>query len=547
MSALIVSDNRQLKLLLLEATQKQSLTALVFDSISVAMNQFKQTSMSLPTQVFVSFSEDHACFGAFVNYLRNASKDRYLSIVGIVESTEDLNQCASMTDDVLVMPCSLGQLECKVKTHIQTVRKIRCLENERDQLSVYRENICLEQELVNKIFALQCESQLQDFDNLRCRVSAQAMFQGDFLLSQQGPSGNIYLLLGQASGSGLPGAMASIPLFSVFNAMSQKGLPVGSIAAELNRVLPKNIPDGNTMGATIIELNSAADQLTVWSGGMPAMVIADSTGDKKFKIVSDQPALAAIDEFEFCQDVATYCLAPDDQIVMVTKGLEEATNIEQNVFGSERFLSLFDGSQRSVFDAVTHAYDNFTEGEPQSRDFSLVELTCNAAAMPSLPARKKAAASIPWRLEVKLNAHDLKTVNPVPQIVKLLSNAVGLDVHQDYISTILSELFSNALEHGVLGLSSSMKESEDGFMEYYMQRESRLAELADGWVEIVINLHQAQVMISVHDSGPGFEYQARSAVGEENAFGRGTHIISTVCDSFEYSHNGSKVTVLYSV
>jgi two-component sensor histidine kinase len=40
----------------------------------------------------------------------------------------------------------------------------------------------------------------------------------------------------------------------------------------------------------------------------------------------------------------------------------------------------------------------------------------------------------------------------------------GLIEHRESIFLIVTELFANALEHGLLGLDSKMKQSADGFM-----------------------------------------------------------------------------------
>lgn len=45
-------------------------------------------------------------------------------------------------------------------------------------------------------------------------------------------------------------------------------------------------------------------------------------------------------------------------------------------------------------------------------------------------------------------------------------------MHQDYISTELSEIYGNALlDHGLLPLDSAIKNADDGFMEFYRLRQ----------------------------------------------------------------------------
>ena len=497
--------------------------------------------------MFTHYNGDHDTFATFIEHLRGDAKGRYFATVAMVDHPDHIEQCLGLVDDVLVHPFTQTQVEYKLNTHLRSLRLFRQLVNERDDLACYQQNIFVEQELVNKIFSVQCEGQLVEFDNVRCQITANAMFHGSFLLTQQGPAGSIYLLIAEASGNGLPATMASIPMFSVFKAMTLKGLPVGSIASELNRVLPKNIPDDMVVSATVAELNSSADQLTVWSGGMLPAAIVDANGLFKQTVTSVNRPLAEIEEFDFSPDVQVYNLAAKDKVVFTTNSLAHASNYEQELFGKDRFYRLFDGKHSDCFDLVMQAHAQFTEGAPQYSDLALLTLECDVEKMPAAKTEKKSVRPIPWHLDVTLETDDLKSVSPVPQIAKLLANAVGLDVHQDFISTILSELYNNALEHGLLGLSSEMKQSEDGFLEYYTEREIRLAELNEGWVKINISLKQGKVVLSVHDSGKGFDYHALSQADDENAYGRGMSIINSVCDSFEYSHNGSKVTVHYSV
>jgi anti-sigma regulatory factor (Ser/Thr protein kinase) len=140
-------------------------------------------------------------------------------------------------------------------------------------------------------------------------------------------------------------------------------------------------------------------------------------------------------------------------------------------------------------------------------------------------------------------------VNPVHQIICQLSGSVGLYVHQDCLSTILSELFNNALEHGLLELDSSIKETDDGFLRYYQLRRERLERLEDGFINIDIQLikldNQSVIEIEVKDSGKGICDEADASPSIDHAFGRGIDIVRKLCDSIEYSHGGSSVTVRY--
>ena len=115
----------------------------------------------------------------------------------------------------------------------------------------------------------------------------------------------------------------------------------------------------------------------------------------------------------------------------------------------------------------------------------------------------------------------------------------------------MAELYSNALEHGVLQLNSDLKNTEDGYMEYYQQRETRLQELEGGQVDIQVQFsakqNQGLLSIQISDSGKGFDTNNRQKSSDEDSFGRGIDLLETLCDKVTYSKNGTRVEVEYTV
>jgi len=113
----------------------------------------------------------------------------------------------------------------------------------------------------------------------------------------------------------------------------------------------------------------------------------------------------------------------------------------------------------------------------------------------------------------------------------------------------MAELFSNAFEHGVLGLKSELKRSSDGFMQYYQERETRLAGLSEGYVIIHMQHHgdgrSGRLVLTVEDSGPGFNFAPVLEEQKESASaqycGRGIPLVSQICETLEYQGRGNIV------
>jgi hypothetical protein len=68
---------------------------------------------------------------------------------------------------------------------------------------------------------------------------------------------------------------------------------------------------------------------------------------------------------------------------------------------------------------------------------------------------------------VSWGTESLKLFDPVPLMTHFINQVQGLKPYTNTLNTILAELYSNALEHGLLGLDSSLKNSAQGFARYY--------------------------------------------------------------------------------
>jgi anti-sigma regulatory factor (Ser/Thr protein kinase) len=132
-------------------------------------------------------------------------------------------------------------------------------------------------------------------------------------------------------------------------------------------------------------------------------------------------------------------------------------------------------------------------------------------------------------------------------LLNILTEEPDLRGFSGSLYTILAELYSNALEHGVLGLSGNIKTSPAGFVEYYTLREERLNAINSGYVRINFayssTLDGGTLTLRVQDSGEGFDYASRQ--GKELTLsgysGRGIGIVEKLCQTVKYSGSGNQV------
>ncbi len=141
------------------------------------------------------------------------------------------------------------------------------------------------------------------------------------------------------------------------------------------------------------------------------------------------------------------------------------------------------------------------------------------------------SSPLDWSVSFEFRAETLKHFNPLPHVLQLLLEVHDLRARGGALYTVLAELYSNALEHGVIGLDSTMKSDAAGFARYYQERVSRLQALRDGYVRLHLDLapHGAggRLLVRVEDSGEGFDVErALNAVErQERLCGRGLRLI----------------------
>ena len=307
------------------------------------------------------------------------------------------------------------------------------------------------------------------------------------------------------------------------------------------------------LAAAIIEINPHLNELHVWAGGLPNLIIANHAGDIKQQIAAFHPPLAAMEVDEFSQNIEIYPLESNDKIFLFTDGIEEARNTDDEMFGEQRLHQLFSGDGSDVFERILRAHEAFTANTEQDDDITLVEFTYRPESQEKLLSNPAINSKnmLPWQIKFSLKPDDMRRSEPVPKIIQLITHAPGVDLHQDYLSTILSELYNNALEHGLLKLNSSVKNDTEGFINYYQLRRKGLAQLQEGQIDIILELNPAgeysYIAIEVTDTGQGYEYSNSHDSDDQDNHGRGLMLTRQLCKQLVVSNGGRTTKIIYNL
>jgi CheY-like chemotaxis protein/anti-sigma regulatory factor (Ser/Thr protein kinase) len=494
--------------------------------------------------------------------IKDAHPERFLPVVFVtaLDDAETLTRCLDCGgDDFIPKPVNESVLIAKVRAHERAKNLYDTVHQTNEKLLFHQKMVEREHSIVEHIFDNRSKNVGSVCDNVEIYTSPMSMFNGDLATVAPSPSGGLYALVGDFTGHGLASSIATLPVTELFHQSASRQASVAQMAVEINRRLVDLLPENMFFCAAIMELDRQGENLTLWLGGMNDVLIIEENSTQPRRIEAAHMPLGILNDGEFDDSPSLINLNPSDRIYIYTDGIIEAENKQSGEFGQDRLENILFQSKSHTVDAVIDAVHEYQSDE-QSDDITMIEVK----AGPVVHRHKSSgelfdageeyhrAESIPWLLDMQLQGADLKNTNVVNQVMSFVSSIQGIELHQDKIFMIVSELYSNSLEHGVLGLDSNLKQDADGFEKYYQLREQRLEKVEGHFIKIRFEYRRGEpniLLLNFLDSGEGFDYEALNEKlnQEDDAHGRGVSLLRSLCSYVQYSDEGRSVTACYEL
>lgn len=382
---------------------------------------------------------------------------------------------------------------------------------------------------------------------------------GDILIAATTPSGVIHILLADAIGHGLSAAVNVLPLCQTFYDQTGKGFSIGQIAQDLNAIVGHFMPTDRFVSASLVSINTSSQTIEVWNGGIPSILLVNQTGKVLHRWVSENLPLGVAAEGDFSAKPEVFHYSEPGQLCLFSDGVIEAMSPQGEIFGEDRLIGILTKSAPSSrLRSLLEGLDLHLAGRPAHDDISLALMDVGPDAIAEARGVQVRPVSVRtidghWGISVTLSAKELRYLDVVPLLLQITAKIETTQDCNSALFMILSELFNNALDHGLLKLDSALKHGPDGFDTYLELRDERLKALQVGIIEVELKSVETEgrqaVRIRVVDSGEGFDYATLigAAMGEfsEMPYGRGIALVKSVAYKLEYQGSGNEVIALY--
>ena len=554
MKILIADDNNADRLILSKILLKSNHEVFAANDGLEAVELFKQNNPDIVLLDALMPNMDG--YEAAVE-IKKESGDNMIPIIFLTSLKEAsaLAHCIEVGgDDFLTKPYNKIILEAKLKAFERMKALYDEVKKQRNEIQYFTDHMVQEQEVAKRVFDNIAHSGNLNQPNIQHLISPMSVFNGDLLLCAKTPSDSIHIMLGDFTGHGLPAAIGALPAAEIFYGMTIKGFAISDIITEINTRLSTILPVGVFCCATACEVNYREHSVTIWSGGLPDAYIIRPNSGLLNTIVSKHLPLGVLKPQSFSVETEVYLIEDGDKLYIFSDGILEAESPNGDMFGEKRVLELIkdDKTNTALFQALLDNLNKFCRSEAQNDDLTLIEYTFDASGMAVEEQRKSeinlSNQPLDWLIEYEFRSQTLRSFDPLPLVLQIMMECPSLQPYRGRVFTILAELYSNALDHGVLGLNSNLKQTADGFTDYYNQRKIKLDELNTGYVKIKMehlpNDHGGELIIKVTDSGDGFNF-INQKTSDNNFSGRGLELIQTLCKSVEHVDNGNGIKVVF--
>ena len=318
------------------------------------------------------------------------------------------------------------------------------------------------------------------------------------------------VMVGDVSDKGIPAALFMARTITLAKALAPRARSPQHLLSMLNVELCRNNDSCMFVSLLCGMLDTATGELVMASAGHEPPVLCDTDGVRLVEL--DTGAALGLDD-EARYPPRTLRLRPGQTLLLYTDGITEATDTDQQLFGTERMLACLgrspSGSASDLAAGLLAEVDRFAEGAGQADDITVLALNWHHAL----------ADGNADMLDLTIHASMDDVFDTLDRCDASLRDQGVSPAVRDDVRLVLEELMVNMVQHGHAGG-------------------------ADRKIELHMRLGDGAVLIDLHHDGHPFDplqVPEPTLTGDladaDEIGGLGIHLVRAMASELNYSHD----------
>jgi sigma-B regulation protein RsbU (phosphoserine phosphatase) len=185
--------------------------------------------------------------------------------------------------------------------------------------------------------------------------------------------GKVGLALGDVSGKGMPASLMMMALHARMQVLAEDPGELGKFMGRLNKATCVNCPSNRFITFFFSLLDAETGEMTFANAGHNPPILVRESGAAEM-LEGGGPVLGILPIAPYSQMQTR--LERGDMVVLYSDGVTEATNLDYEEYGEQRFIDVLSENRQKpaseIVNAVTNSLAEFTAGAPQADDITLV-------------------------------------------------------------------------------------------------------------------------------------------------------------------------------
>jgi len=239
------------------------------------------------------------------------------------------------------------------------------------QIEGEKERIKAELDIATTIQTARLATEAIETDNFIVEGSSRPAKEvgGDFFDYYMLDEDNLALIIGDASGKGVPAALLAVITQEVARQIIKNERDPSRVLYMLNNQLCENNPEMMFITLWLGIYNKNEKTITFSNAGHNPPLIKDN-GEFRLLEVNNGLVLGVMEDFEFVSEEIPF----SSELVVFTDGITDATSIDDKMYGEDNLIDFFNSNDYNQIDLLFDKIDEFSKGTEQFDDMTVLIL-----------------------------------------------------------------------------------------------------------------------------------------------------------------------------